>query len=270
MDSDEEENSELKIIDAVESIGNDYSVQNYEALLQGNSVNLRYVLFNEPTYYTIAKKVIEKEYLTFKILSSKSCIPELKSQLITKKYRDCLLYGFCTEELWINIYSELKLRNDKKNEFLFDQNEIKNILFKLVDTLAEAEKNKIYHGPLSLNNIVRNNKFEIKIIGWGQEFHIEFNQKNIKELESILPGYCYFMCPSSGGNNRYFENYFDSLIYKKDVYSITKILYRLITNNTIFNAYNQDSSKDNLDKIKSELKMKNYDDNFLKIFYDKL
>jgi len=55
------------------------------------------------------------------------------------------------------------------------------------------------------------------------------------------------------------------LIYRKDVYSLAKIIYKLVSENSLTNPYSESNAKDQLAKIKDELKKRGYDDQFISI-----
>jgi len=224
----------LIILDQVETIKPNFSVNNNYASIISNSkeniVNIQFVLLDDPNTYTIVKSVIEKEFLVSNLLQNKSCTLKLVSRYMTYQlYNDAALLGFLTEKIWINLADEIKLRHQRNNKLEYEKSEIKNILFSLVDLLAEAQTKGIYHGPILFSNLVRTSNFDLRLTGWGQEFHINYNLKNLRELETYLPEFTKFLCPSTPTTNRYFLEYFDSLIYRKDVYSLAKIIYKLVS-----------------------------------------
>jgi len=260
----------LIILDQVETIKPNFSVNNNYASIISNSkeniVNIQFVLLDDPNTYTIVKSVIEKEFLVSNLLQNKSCTLKLVSRYMTYQlYNDAALLGFLTEKIWINLADEIKLRHQRNNKLEYEKSEIKNILFSLVDLLAEAQTKGIYHGPILFSNLVRTSNFDLRLTGWGQEFHINYNLKNLRELETYLPEFTKFLCPSTPTTNRYFLEYFDSLIYRKDVYSLAKIIYKLVSENSLTNPYSESNAKDQLAKIKDELKKRGYDDQFISI-----
>jgi hypothetical protein len=260
----------LIISEEVETIKPSFSVKTYYAYIITNSkekiVNIQFVLFDDPSTYSIVKSVIEKEFLVCKLLQNKSCTLKLESPSMTYQlFKDSALLGFLTEKIWINLAVEIKLRHQKNNKLDYEKLEIKHILFSLVDMLAEAQTKGIYHGPILFSNLVRTYNFDLKLTGWGQEYHINENLKNLRELETYLPEFTKFLCPSSPTTNRYFLEYFDGLIYRKDVYSLAKIIYKLISENTLTNPYSESNARDQLAKIKEELKKRGYDDQFISI-----
>ena len=217
---------ELSLKNNVKAIGKNYSIETFECLYKNKPVNFRFVEYVDPSNnYTIIKQVIEKEYLVSKTLLGKS-VCSLESPLIYTLDNKSLILGFCTERLFINLDNEIKIK--KVGKSIYTQDEIKKMLYSLVDTLADAEMKNIYHGPFTLKNLVRNIKYDLIVIGWGQEFHIDFEEKNRRPLESFYPEYEKYMCPSINELDRFYENYFDEKIYKKDVFSLGLIFYRLI------------------------------------------
>jgi hypothetical protein len=263
MENDED--TGLNLIDEIQSIGKINSIETFSGTLFDQNVSIRMVLFNDPFYFPISKVIIEKEYLAAKLLNN-NCSCQLKSQLIYQRYAGSVMLGFCTEKLLLNLEKEVKIRLDKRANFPYIPNEVKQLLFSVVSILSEAQNLGIYHGPVMLQHLVRNNMLELKIVGWGQEFIIENHQKTREGLESHTPEYSKYMCPSSNHQNKFYDNYFDEHIYQKDVYSLIKIIYKLVTGNTLVTPYNKDNALDRKNNVLNEIKAKGFDDSFLGVF----
>jgi len=167
---------------------------------------------------------LEKEYFVCKLLQGQSAIPKVESQLIAFLSESYVaIYGYVSDKFFISFEHELTIRHTENK---FEVNEVKAIFYNLTETLAEAELNNIYHGPITLQNVVRTFDMGVKLIDWGQEYYLE-NTISVDGTGSERTGSSKHLCSTQ--KNRH---YYDTNVMRNDIYSLGKFIFKLITNKT--------------------------------------
>lgn len=141
----------------------------------------------------LASKAL-KEYQILQILKEAKCTNIIKcfglKDFIYEKKRHLLLlleYGNCTLEEILNLRT--------KNNILYEEDEVREIFYQLLNGFHAARKLNIFHGDIKPANIVycaSNNKY--KFIDWGEAKLIQVGKEGTR-IEQEGAGTPYFMAP---------------------------------------------------------------------------
>jgi len=114
--------------------------------------------------------------------------------------------------------------------------EVKCFIFQLLQGLKCLHKNKVIHRDLKPNNLLLDDKNELKIGDFGLIAELTQN----KERRYTICGTYNYMAPEI------FENEGKGYSFEVDIWSVGIIMYQLLTGKLIFNGKNIDEIKNNI------------------------
>ena len=148
-----------------------------------------------------------------------------------------------------NVYIILELcKNKSLADYLckrggkLSEIEVKCYIFQLLQGLKCLHKNKIIHRDLKPNNLLLDDKNELKIGDFGEVAHLT----NDKDRRHTICGTYNYMAPEI------FENNGKGYSFEVDIWSVGIIMYQLLTGKLPFDGESIDEIKKNILKFKPE------------------
>ena len=205
-----------------------YNIENTNSNNSLDTDSFISVIYSNPSYFHINKITLDNEYYIYNELKGNSAIPIIKSPICTDIIDNKAIYGFLSEKFLINLDNEERWRREKCP---FSLEEVKSILYKLTVILENAESKGIYHGPITLYNILRTYSMDIKLVGWSQEHQFRDHQVKLVWTSEQSPGFWNFVCNSFRSEDEVRNEYYDKNVFKRDIYSLGRVVLKLLNKN---------------------------------------